>query len=290
MTMTQPQMVAHDEKTFELMLQIGKIEARLASIDDQKHAMAGNKKRYFGRTPQWLMSRDEVDDKLSQMHRAGDQRVNELINRQGKLSNELVTLYRQAQDLEDVYRAAPWARYHPCTNRDGHIHASWRGCPSVDNRTGMSWETSLSGLPVEAAIDRLGPRLCSKCFPGAPAEWCRSLVEITREEREAKKRERQEAKYVKQLRPEEQFRDRFGSRVTTVAGCLTALREEVELRDYYGRGEHPSHAESVVAAERAREVLLAREAARPGTGASQEKVSDVIAKAVVRNRKEGARI
>jgi hypothetical protein len=77
--------------------------------------------------------------------------------------------------------------------------------------------------------------------------------------------------------------DVYHSRVTTVAGCKELLRKEVEYRDFYGKGEHPDHAESVTAAANAARVLL-------GRGVPQAEIDRIIENAVKRNRKDGARI
>jgi hypothetical protein len=101
-------------------------------------------------------------------------------------------------------------------------------------------------------------------------------------------------RYAKRLRDDEVFRidrdERFGDWVTTVAACKEVLRHEVELRDYFGHGEHGWHAGYVVGAEQAKRVLLAREARQPGTGATQVEIDKIIENAIRRNRKQGARI
>jgi hypothetical protein len=85
-------------------------------------------------------------------------------------------------------------------------------------------------------------------------------------------------------------RDRSGDWITTVAGCKQVLRDEVEYRDYFGRGPHPWRAGYARGAEMARKVLLAREAAKPGTGATEAEISRIIENAIKKNRKDGARI
>lgn len=68
-----------------------------------------------------------------------------------------------------------------------------------------------------------------------------------------------------------------------MARCKELLREEVEMRDYYGRGEHPSHPALVTAAGTAKEILL-------GRGVAQAEIDRIIDNAVKRNRRDGARI
>ena len=136
---------------------------------------------------------------------------------------------------------------------------------------------------------KLGPTLCSVCFPAAPVELRRKRSDVEREAREAEKAAKAEAKFIKNLRPEEQFRV-DGERITTVVGCEDVIRKEVLFRDYYGRGEHSSHAAYVIGADKAAAVLRAREARQAGTGAGTADIGRIIESAVKRNRKEGARI
>lgn len=165
-------------------------------------------------------------------------------------------------ELDAVYRADPWTRYFPCTNRDGHIHRSL-ACSTLRPTTQMAWTPGLSGKPVEDAVAELGEALCSVCFPAAPVAWtAKNLGQVkderTAAERQAAKDARDAVKAAKSLTEEQQFRNHMGDRVTTVAAAKQTLRDEVELRFYYGRGPHPWHAEAVEAARKAREVLLAR--------------------------------
>jgi hypothetical protein len=83
---------------------------------------------------------------------------------------------------------------------------------------------------------------------------------------------------------------RFYDTITTVAAAKDALRKEVEFRDYYGHGVHCDHEPWAAAAVLATEVLLAREARKPGTGATQAEIDRIIASAVKRNIKDGARL
>jgi hypothetical protein len=290
--------VQFDTRLFALYQEHANLEGQLASLYEHKiHPMAGDRKESlgFGRGRRWRLSDEEAAEVVTHLHAAGDQRVPQLgvtpgqvLEREALLSNAARELWDQISALEYVYQQDPWTRWFPCLNADGHVHSTLRGCPTVRPGTQMGWATELSGTPVETAIQMppagLGPRLCSVCFPDAPVEHCRSLRDITRAEREAEKAARAEAKFAKSLRDSERFRDYDGtSWVTTVAGCKKALRDEVEFRDYYGKGEHPFHEGAVKAAESARRVLL-------GRGVPQAEIDTIIERAVIKNRKDGARI
>lgn len=276
-------------------------EHERAQLRNQMHRTAGDERAAVGRgrdrTYQWQLSYDEVTQRLAEMAAGEDRqdyytrmRPSDAIARDLELCGTMGNLAAQIRALEENWIKANWTRWYPCQNSDGHVHASERGCKTVRWDTNMGWFPELSGKTVAEAIAEFGPRLCSVCFPDAPAEHCRSLSDITRADREAAKAAREEAKYAKRLRREEQFRDHRNDWVETVARCKDILRAEVEYRDYFGRGEHSWHAASVVAAVTAAATLLAREAAHPGTGATQAEIETIIERAVKKNRKEGARI
>jgi len=182
----------------------------------------------------------------------------------------------------EIYRAAPWSRFILCLSHGGHIHNAI-GCSTLHWDTPVEWHPELSGLSIEAAVNALGPTLCSVCFPSAPVEWRRKRSDVEREASAAERAAKAEAKFIKNLRDSEIFPDYHQGRVTTVAGAKQALRDEVEFRDYFGHGKHPFHADSVKAAEQATKVLLAR-------GVTQAEIDTIIERAIMKNRKDGANI
>lgn len=308
--MTRRQLVEFDTRELAAYKELWQIEATLPSVNSLVHRHAGDQQvsNGYGRPKSWKMSDAEARGHLEHLASSYNYPQDpsssltpaDVLARIEQVELDIAERRQVIAGMERLYAQDPWTRYFPCLNRDGHIHSSLRGCPTVRWDTDMGWAVEMSGLSADQAIhgvegqfEGLGETLCSVCFPDAPAEWCRTRSEVTRAEREAAKAACQEAKYAKQLRPEgEMFREEggHGPLVTTVARCLALLREEVELRDYYGRGEHPSHFRSVTDAERARQVLLAREERQPGTGATQAAIDKVIASAVKKNIKEGARL
>ena len=296
--------VQFDTELFAWYQEHAKTEQKLRTLFDFKvHPMAGDRQESlgWGRGRRWLMS-DE--DALSLVQHLADEddvhspqlgaSPSEIIGRHDQITASMEALWNAITEAEQIWQEHRWTRWFPCLNADGHVHSTMRGCPTVRWDTQMGWATELSGTPLGTAIQMppvgLGPRLCSVCFPDAPVEHCQSLRDITRAEREAEKARRAEAKFAKNLRPEEMvfedgspFKDPYHGRVTTVAGCKDALRVEVEYRDDYGRGEHRNYAASVRAAEHATRILL-------GRGVPQAEIDRIIESAVKRNRKDGARI
>jgi hypothetical protein len=308
-TVTDEQLAA-DPQAFDARLALAyeaweKATAGRERVRNEFHTAAGDRREWIGKRHLWRRTLAEVEQTVRQMAIAGEplpasmgfrQTAGDLLVKQLEADAALTSAALAVHEMEAIY-ARPgnrWQRFFPCTNRDGHIHDSYRGCPTVRFDTPMAWRPDMSGLTVDEAVATLGPALCSVCFASAPVEQKSMTLgqveqERTRAEREAARAARDEARFVKRLRPDETFRCDHDP-IETVAACLEVLRKEVEFRDYYGRGEHPFHREYWEASFLARAVLLAREERQPGTGADQAKIERTIESAVKKNRKEGARI
>lgn len=296
----------HDAEQYAVMQENAKAESQLWALRDKMHAMAGDKRERIGRGYQWAMSWGEVGSILSRMAQGEDAddfrhggRPSQLLAQDSALVARIGELDAREEAMEATWKTVRWTRWYPCLNRDGHIHSSLRGCESILATTQMGWATGLSGMTVEEAIATLGPRLCSKCFPDAPSEWCRSLHDITREQRAAKAAqtaaERAAARAVKELAPADQFASRAsGEKVTTVAACKAIIRGAVERRVEVEWNRTPAAAarwhddesyrsslarledsitEMDADAAQAEGVLVAREAAMPGTGAPAAEIA-----------------
>lgn len=297
-----------DTKLAGLWDGLAKAEADAARYMRAMHRAAGDKETGYGNQRAWAMRDAQVIEQFRALATADlPAGASGLVSYDSTEPRTYLTALRgfyrlvavatgleqQIATLDVIYQEAPWQRYFLCRANGGHIHASWRGCSTIRPDTMMAWCPELSGHGVAEAVKALGERLCTHCFPDAPAEWSNGELRETREAREARdaaKAERAAKQALKNLTPDQQFRDAMNDRVTTVAGCKEALRDEVRYRDYYGHGKHSFHPASVIAARRATEVLLAREAAVPGSGADQAAIDKIIANAVKQNRKDGARI
>lgn len=297
----------HDARQAALNGELAQAEASLWALRDKMHAAVGDKKEWHGKRRAWQMSWGEVGLALSAMAQGEDAddfrnggRPSELLARDSEIIERMARLNEQIDAMQATWRAHRWTRYFPCLNSDGHVHSSLRGCESVSADTAMGWATELSGMSVEAAIAKLGPRLCSKCFPDAPSEWCRSLVDITRAEREAAKArkaaERAARDAAKVLPRGDWFTsERDGERITKVAELKGLIRQAVEdqvelewLQGSKGASkadwdpEHLAHRQASQEehafaaqrdADRAERILVAREAGHPGWGATAAEIS-----------------
>lgn len=295
----------HDEKTAALHIELAGAEARLTRSITMAHHAAKDRKRTDGRRLVWGMTDAEA---LADVEAAADAHpADEAIHGSTHPVNVLRAyvsaglavhnLSEEIRALSEIYAEAPWNRYFLVTNSNGHVHRGM-GCSTCFPTTEYAWLVELADCDEAAMIEEFGEKACTVCFPDAPANpKFHAPGRRDREAqtaRDAEKAEKLAAKYAKKLHDDQVFvvqeDARCSERITTVAACLEVLRREVEFRDYYGKGEHCYHAGYVIGAEQAKRVLLAREAARPGTGATQEKIDRTIASAITKNRKDGARI
>lgn len=180
---------AHDEAEAALYAELERAQRRLASETDRAHRAVGDKHEYRGRRQVWKMRDTDAVARVRELAAAHPEQhpyegsinhrhpvlvARDLTAAQAKVDE----LHAAIDAMEEIYLQAPWQRYFPCLNADGHIHASLRGCPTVRFDTAMGWTPGLSGHTVKEAVAELGPTLCSVCFPSAPVEWCRSKSEL----------------------------------------------------------------------------------------------------------------
>jgi hypothetical protein len=203
--------------------------------------------------------------------------------------------------MNATYRQAPWQRYFLCRANNGHIHSTQRDCHTVDFDTIMEWRPELSGHSVEEAVKALGERLCTHCFPDAPAEWKNGELRETRDAKDARTARKDEiaaGRAMKTLTGDEEFRsEHHKERISTVAACEALIRAAVEQAaelkwwlspagdaKWTGDAESLTRLRQSVAlsltemehdAGEAERVLLAREAGNPGWGRTAAQIAKV---------------
>lgn len=85
-----------------------------------------------------------------------------------EVNARLDELQAQADEQEALYTG--WSRFFLVTSSAGHVHSSMH-CSTCRPTTQYGWLPELSGKDEAAAVDELGPTLCTVCFPSAPVEW-----------------------------------------------------------------------------------------------------------------------
>lgn len=175
---TDPQ--KFDARLADLHATLDKAHGKLASATDRVHRAAGDQQRYVGRRRVWRLTDDQARATVTGLAASGarlpstfsyQDTAGSLLAAEAEIRATIHELGTEIGELDAIYRLAPWTRYFPCLNGDGHIHSSAFGCPTVRPTTRMGWTPKLSGKTVKDAVDELGPRLCTVCFPSAPVEW-----------------------------------------------------------------------------------------------------------------------
>ncbi len=84
--------------------------------------------------------------------------------------------YEQYRELESKYTG--WPRFFTTKGANGHIHSSMdcSTCNKMGTKTDFSWQPELSGLKESDAVAKLGPAMCTTCFPSAPTDWTNGKI------------------------------------------------------------------------------------------------------------------
>jgi hypothetical protein len=93
--------------------------------------------------------------------KAAEARIETLIARR-------VVLEAEIAPLNALYRAHRWSRFFLVTNDNGHVHSSM-ACSTTFPTTKWAWLPELSGKTERDAVAEYGEKMCTICFPSAPA-------------------------------------------------------------------------------------------------------------------------
>lgn len=122
-----------------------------------------------------------------------------------KAQAEAAESREQAEPLEAEYNASPWSRFFLVTNQNGHVHSSMH-CSTTYPTTQWAWLPSLSGLTEDDAVAEYGEKMCTVCFPSAPANpnfhKPGRLAQAEIDAKAAEKEAKQSAKMEKALLPD----------------------------------------------------------------------------------------
>lgn len=176
--------VETDTRLAELDGAFGQLEVQRARYLEEVHALAGDVKEWtrVGRRQQrqWQMFdvealgrlADDLADgggRLKSWEIAGARDVLHAIN---KVDAEAEANRAEASRLEAVHDEHGWSRFFLVLNNNGHLHSDISNyrCSRTPT-TAHGWNPELSGATEEEAVAKLGPLLCTVCFPSAPVEW-----------------------------------------------------------------------------------------------------------------------
>jgi hypothetical protein len=90
---------------------------------------------------------------------------------------EMIANRAESDLIEAEYARRPWTRFVGVAG--GHIHSGiWCMGGTIRPTTIRTWAPALSGLEIADAVAKLGPTLCTHCFPSAPVEWTQGVAKV----------------------------------------------------------------------------------------------------------------
>jgi hypothetical protein len=146
------------------------------------HYALGERANYVGRSGRKTWPTTDADAVAAARAR-GDEQVPRMAG--GYTFADMVAKYNTAVadlaalDAEEAplnagfVRRGRWSRFFVVQQNNGHIHSSMAcsTCNRNGSATSFGWNPELSGLTEAEAVAKLGPSLCTVCFPSAPVEW-----------------------------------------------------------------------------------------------------------------------
>lgn len=157
-----------------------KLDAERMAIFESAHNLIGERKNYrTSRKGVWPTSDIEALTELAQ--RVATQGIDALyfdkacdqLARFAIVQKKIRANRQEARWLDDEYSRRPWSRFFLVISSDGHIHRN-TSCSSFP-RTQHGWQPELSGKTEKETVAKLGPLLCTKCFPSAPLDWTKGV-------------------------------------------------------------------------------------------------------------------
>lgn len=151
----------------------GKIE-RARLLNDERPRYVGRKRK------EWPTTVEEMLNELA-LKIAGEQlapydmpNAVKVIEEIDALDKAIAANRAACEPLEAEYSRRPWARFFLV--QGGHIHSGmWCQGGSIRWDTVRGWQPELSDADVPAVVAKLGPLLCTKCFPSAPVEYTQGV-------------------------------------------------------------------------------------------------------------------
>lgn len=240
-------------------------EHRRAAWLSSLHREVGDRETGQGRRRAWGMTDAEAVE-------AANRRIADGTDRDSYISRFLSSLEGNASLLdtvgkniafyEEYYRqAGGWSRFFRALSSDGHVHSSQAcaTCHHGNERTKFGWHPELSGKTEAEAVEEFGEKMCTLCFPSAPANPAfHAPGRRDREAMEAKAAEKAARKALKDAKAitnpdgtplvivDHGYRETIG---TLVTARNTLLRTMSDIGFDAVVSPHMDHAESRVAIE-----------------------------------------
>lgn len=169
-TLTTPLEV--DEALAAEFMKLDQLERRAASLTDTAQWALGTRRPGGYGAFRYTTTAAEAWERVEKAAADGDKyhvhlgrKPSEHLARRAETAAETAAQWAQINALEDLYTG--WSRFFVVTSSAGHVHCS-RSCHTCRPTTTYGWLPNLSGKSEAEAVAKLGPALCSVCFPTAP--------------------------------------------------------------------------------------------------------------------------
>ncbi len=99
-------------------------------------------------------------------------------------TDKLVGILDAQVPYAEEYSRRRWSRFFLVTSSIGHVHSSMR-CSTTYMSTEWAWLPELSGKSESEAVKQHGEKMCTVCFPSAPAHpaWKKAVAKREEEEK-----------------------------------------------------------------------------------------------------------
>lgn len=165
---------AIDTRAAQLDGEFLKLNALVAKHLDTIHRSAEKPRQFKSRKPVWTLTDAEAvtaaQAKVAEGVKPWDLDPTRALAGLEQAERELAGNRAEAEAIEAEYARRPWTRFVSVAG--GHVHSGiWCAGGTIRYNTIRNWAPDLSGLDVAEAVAKLGPLLCTHCFPSAPVEW-----------------------------------------------------------------------------------------------------------------------
>lgn len=170
-----------DTQLQELYLREMKADQGLAAANARLHRALNERTQYQGRRQVWPTSdadalaacRAKVADPEYKEVPWGTSPAKALAAYDAATAELAAATAAQEPYHAEFTRRGGWSRFFTVQQHNGHIHSGMNcsTCNRNGSKTSFGWNPELSGLTEAEAVAKLGPNLCTVCFPTAPVEW-----------------------------------------------------------------------------------------------------------------------
>lgn len=96
-----------------------------------------------------------------------------------ELALEVANIELEIKKYDEIFISrGGWSRYFSTEGTNFHFHdkLNCSSCHKNGVKTRLNWNPELSGATEKEAVDKLGPRMCTICYPSAPVAWTHGEV------------------------------------------------------------------------------------------------------------------